>query len=405
MDASSSSSLLTSMVEIPQHTVVRESWGYSTLNTVEDAYLEIDIISKRLKKPQLVATSIQRLILSLAHFRSTKVAYKCLQEGYARWIQNNVLPLNQPKTQVEYLAWMQLLAAAPGLYSETLSEDPGIAFLESKKLSISALTLDDFENLKKVYETAFGPEFYALPLATFLMKRYNNFSSQQRQDLITLLLSFPIKIGDEQEKQWTRELAKTVLSAGNVSDTIKILFEHEIQSTSDYRVLFRNASLATFCLNEYCRKIGSKWLTSILASVFSRLNHKKFHQLSADELGERVCLRIKRSLPDALDHSSVTDDRKKHAKAQLKRTDTLDVIVEMMPGELHDILTHVATRSELKFKELKHMYDSILYLRLICPCLLVPSELGLEVPAIIEAPPHKQLVELVRVLQRKANGT
>lgn len=401
MDLISSTSCLATQES--KHSFVKGAWGFTNLKSVDEAYLEIDKIAKR-SKPNYTTHQIQSAILSLGNFRRTKLAHNCLLKGYAKWIQENVLPLNRPETQAQYLLWMQHLATTSGPYGQILSEEPGLAFLDSKHLSTADLTKKDFEELQQIYINKFGPDFYAIPLAKFLMKRYEGLSAEQRHALIPILHSFPVKMGDEQDKQWNRELAKALLAVSNIPDLINGLLEHEIESTSNYQALFRNSSIAIVCLNEYCRQIGSRWLTSILTAVFCRLHHKKYRNKNLDELSEIVRLRIKRTLPAGNVQSNVTTAQKD--AMNLKRTDTIGVAIEKMPEELHKMLSLLASKSEAKFSQhLQNMYETTLYLRFICPCLLVPGELGLEIPSVVEAPPHKQLVDLAKMLQLKANGS
>jgi len=200
-------------------------------------------------------------------------------------------------------------------------------------------------------------------------------------------------------------------SHGRSYNLLEKFISLEVASSDDEGTLFRSDSLAMKLFQPYSRIFGSEWLWNTLALPLNELNN-----LNAETEEE-----LSTSDPAAggsLLAMSLEIDPRKMEDASETEVNTLELWLiaqklfsrmvkaqSTIPSEIRHVLKHVDQEISQAFPNARYSaMGGFLFLRFICPAMLIPHAYGL-----LSAPPHsktqRQIILLAKVLQNLANGT
>ncbi|KAG8905759.1 Ras GTPase activating protein ira2 [Tulasnella sp. 403] len=179
---------------------------------------------------------------------------------------------------------------------------------------------------------------------------------------------------------------------GSLVALLKAMIDREVGATTDEASLFRGNSMCTRLLSAFARLHGYNYLRSLLLPMIT--------QMSAMPPGHSYELD-----PSRLRDGEDVEENERNLKVICQAF--LDVIcnsVAILPTIFREICHHIAVTVTAIYPEAKYAaVGGFIFLRFICPTIVSPSSVDIELPADNPAI-HRGLVLITKIIQNLANN-
>lgn len=167
---------------------------------------------------------------------------------------------------------------------------------------------------------------------------------------------------------------------------LRQLIKYDIMATKSTSTLFRESSVATTLLSQYCKKIGRKYLHHVVGPTIKEVCERN-EQLEVD--------------PSRVSDGQVRISQSKLMILARRLLHNIFISIPRLPGEIKSIINFGHTMGNLQFGTIRYeIVANIYFLRFICPALVSPERFGL----VKEVGTHSRrtLILLSKLLQNLA---